>query len=433
MATRREISSLTDTRSGQRVWAKSRRARTDQPRTEVDALKHIALINARIIDGTGQPPLDLATVLIEGSVLAAVGPGTDIPLPEGSKVIDVQGKTVLPALIDGHMHVSGEPGRLDHMGHVRTNLQAVGKLQECLQWGTGTVAHAAGSPESMALRDVIQSGQVHGCSDLLIGAVVTATCGHVRGRSADGPWEIRKAVREAIAAGADHIKTCASGGFQWEHEKLTHEDYTLEELQAVTAQAHSRDKRVHVHAHAQPGLGNAIEAGCDVILHGALIDDAALEGIAAKNLWYMPTLYITSPKAREGKSWPRHMTDRMAEAFPIHCAGVAKAHAMGIEIVTGTDGGPGSIMNELSLLVDCGLSPMDALVAATRSTADALGILPQTGTLEPGKQADLLVVNHDPIQDIALLSSRESISLVIKSGVIQMAGDVDPNQTGETA
>jgi imidazolonepropionase-like amidohydrolase len=235
-----------------------------------------------------------------------------------------------------------------------------------------------------------------------------------------------------IAAGADHIKTCASGGFQWEHEKLTHEDYTLEELQALVGQAHSRDKRVHVHAHAQPGLGNAIEAGCDVILHGALIDDAALEGIAAKGLWYMPTLHITSEKAREGKNWPAHMTERMKAAHPIHCAGVAKAHEMGIKIATGTDGGPGSIMNELCLLVDCGLSPMDALVAATRSTADVLGILHRTGTLEAGKRADLLVVNGDPIRDIAILSSKDSIFLVMKNGVIQMAGDFDPNETGKT-
>lgn len=395
-------------------------------------LKRIALVNGRVIDGTGCPAQDSATILIKGSVLAAIGPTTDICLREDCKVIDIQGKTVLPALIDGHMHVSGSPGRLDHMGHVRANLQAVGKLQECLRWGTGTVAHAAGSPESIVLRDVIQSGQVHGCSDLLIGAVITPTCGHVRGRSADGPWEIRKAVREMIAAGADHIKTCASGGFQWEHEKLTHEDYTLEELHALVSQAHSRDKRVHVHAHAQPGLGNAIEAGCDVILHGALIDDAALEGIAAKGLCYMPTLHITSEKAREGKNWPAHVTERMKEAQPIHCAGVAKAHEMGIKIATGTDGGPGSIMNEVRLLVDCGLSPIEALVASTRTTADVLGILDRTGTLEVGKRADLFVVNGDPDQDIATLSSQDSIFLVMKNGVIQMAGDFDPNETGKT-
>ena len=391
-------------------------------------MEKIALTNGRVIDGTGCPPIDPGTVIVEDGRLARVGPSAAVTVPEGCRTLDVQGKTVLPALIDGHMHVGSEPGRLDHMGHVRANLQAVGKLQACLQWGTGTVAHAAGSPESMILRDVIRSGQAHGCSDLLIGAVVTATCGHVRGRSADGPWEIRKAVRELIAEGADHIKTCASGGFQWDHEKLTHEDYTLEELHALVSQAHAREVRVHVHAHAQPGLGNAIEAGCDVILHGALIDDAALEGIAAKDLWYMPTLHITSEKAREGKNWPAYMTERMKAAHPTHCAGVAKAHKMGVKIVTGTDGGPGSIMNELRLLVACGLSSMDALVAATRSTAEALGVLDNTGTLEAGKRADLFVVNGDPIRDIEMLSSEDSIFLVMKDGVIQMAGDFDPNR-----
>jgi len=393
----------------------------------------IALTNGRIIDGTGRPPLDPGTVLCRDGLLEVVGPAAAVAIPPGYRTIDVRGMTVLPALIDGHMHVSGEPGRLDHMGHVRTNLQAVGRLQDCLRWGTGTVAHAAGSPESVILRDVIRSGQVHGCADLVVGAAVTATCGHVRGRSADGPWEIRRAVREMIAAGADFIKTCASGGFQWEHEKLTHEDYTLAELRALVAQSHAREKRVHVHAHAQPGLGNAIAAGCDVILHGALIDDAALEGMAAKGLWYMPTLHITSAKAREGRGWPAYMTERMKAAHPVHCAGVAKAHAMGIRIVTGTDGGPGSIMNELCLLVDCGLSPMEAIVAATRSTAEVLGIFGTTGTLEAGKTADLLVVQGDPLCDIARLTAPAAISLVAKRGVLQMAGRFDPNAAAEPA
>ncbi|MDD5678783.1 MAG: amidohydrolase family protein [Kiritimatiellae bacterium] len=396
-------------------------------------MKKIALINGRIIDGRGGPPIEHGTLIMGEGRLERVGPTTAVTVPEGYQVIDIRGKTVLPALIDGHMHVGGEPGRLDPMGHILTNLQAIGKLQNCLRWGTGTVAHAAGSPESMILGNVIRNGQVHGCSDLLIGAAVTATCGHVRGRSADGPWEVRKAVREMIAAGADFIKTCSSGGFQWEHEKLTHEDYSREELQALVGQAHSRDKRVHVHAHAQPGLANAITAGCDVILHGALIDDAALEGIAAKGLWYMPTLYITSEQARKGKHWPAYMTERMKAAHPIHCAGVAKAHKMGIKIVTGTDGGPGSIMNELHLLVGCGLSPMEALVASTRSTADVLGILERTGTLEAGKKADLFVVNGNPLQDIEHLASQDSIFLVIKNGIIQMAGAFDPNETGKTA
>jgi len=389
-------------------------------------MTNIALVHGRIIDGSGRAPIESGTVLIGDGRLKGVGPSGEVPVPDGYLTVDVRGASVLPALIDGHMHVSSEPGRLDHLGHVRTNLQAVGRLQDCLRWGTGTVAHAAGSPESVILRDVIRGGQVHGCADLVVGAAVTATCGHVRGRSADGPWEIRRAVREMIAAGADFIKTCASGGFQWEHEKLTHEDYTLEELRALVEQSHAREKRVHVHAHAQPGLGNAIAAGCDVILHGALIDEAALEGMATKGLWYMPTLHITSETARQGRNWPAHMSERMKAAHPVHCAGVAKAHAMGIRIAVGTDGGPGSVMNEMRLLVACGLTPMEAIVAATRSTAEVLGILGTTGTLEVGRRADLVVVRGDPDRDITALASHDAIAMVIKGGEVQGTGDADP-------
>lgn len=379
----------------------------------------IALTNGRIVDGTGVPPVELGTVVVNGALLEAVGPAGEVRVPEGCSVVDVAGGTVLPGLIDGHMHVSSEPGRLDHMGHVRANLQAVGRLQQCLQCGTTTVVHAAGSAENVILRDLIASGHLSACADLLVGGTVTATGGHVRGRSADGPWEVRKAVREMVKGGVDHIKTCASGGFQWEHEQLSGEDYTLEELRALVAEAHARGRRVHVHAHAQPGLGNAIEAGCDVILHGAHIDDAALEGIAAKGLCYMPTLYITSDGARAGKNWPAYMTERMAKANPIHRAGVAKAYEMGIKLATGTDGGPGSIMHELCELVACGLSPMDALVSATRTTADVLGIIEKTGTLEVGKRADLLVVKGDPTEDISVVTSQDAIQLVIKAGEVR--------------
>ncbi|MCK5843999.1 MAG: amidohydrolase family protein [Victivallales bacterium] len=389
-------------------------------------MERTALVNGKVIDGTGKS-LNSAAIIIENGIIVSVETQKRYPSPENHKIIDLRGKTVLPLLVDGHMHLSGEPGRLDHLGHVRGALLALGKLQESLRWGTGLVAHAAGSQESVILRDVILSGQQRDCADMLVGTAVTSTCGHVRGMSADGPWEIRKAVRESIAAGADHIKTCASGGFQWDHEKLTHEDYTLEELRALTEIAHSRDKRVHVHAHAQPGLRNAIDAGCDVILHGALIDDDALEGIAKRGLWYMPTLHITSETAREGKNWPPYMTERMKEAHPIHMAGVSKAREMGIRVVTGTDGGPGSIMNELRLLVECGFSELEAITAATSATAEALGALDKTGTIEPGKKADLLVIDGDPIKDITTLSSKDSIFMVMKNGRIQMTGDFDPN------
>lgn len=392
-------------------------------------MKGVALINGRVVDGTGRPVLAPATILIEGSVIATVGPTPDISPPEDCRVIDLQGKTVLPALIDGHMHVTGMPGLLDAAAKLQAQLHASEILRECLLWGTTTVGHAGGCEENLVLRDMIDKGTLKGRARLVVSGVVTATGGHVRGEGADGPWEIRKMVRRMALAGMDFYKTCATGGFQWAHEGLGTPDYSLEELQALVAEAHMRGRRVHVHAHAQPGIQNAIEASCDVILHGANIDSSALEGIAARGLIYMPTLYITSEHIWGSGSLPEHMTSRMKAACKPHREGVAQARELGITIATGTDGGPrpGALMHELCELVGCGFTPQEAIVAATRNTADALGIGERLGTLETGKLADCIVIDGDPLADISVLTSRESIVMVVKEGRVEVDRLAAPN------
>jgi imidazolonepropionase-like amidohydrolase len=392
-------------------------------------MKHVALTNGRVVDGTEGPALVPATILIEGSVLAAVGPTADISLPEDCRVIDIQGKTVLPGLIDGHMHVTRMPGLLDATANLQSQLRASEILRECLQWGTTTVGHAGGCEENLVLRDMIDKGMLKGRARLVVSGVVTATGGHVRGEGADGPWEIRKMVRQMALAGMDFYKTCATGGFQWAHEGLGDPDYSLEELQALVTEAHMRSRLVHVHAHAQPGIQNGIEAGCDVILHGANIDSFALEGIAARGLIYMPTLYITSGHIWGSGRLPEHMTARMKAACKPHRAGVAQARELGITIATGTDGSPrpGALMHELCELVGCGFTPQEAIVAATRNTADALGIGERLGTLERGKLADCIVIDGDPLADISVLTSRESIVMVVKEGRVEVDHLVAPN------
>ncbi len=272
------------------------------------------------------------------------------------------------------------------------------------------------------MRDMIDKGTLRGRARLVVSGVVTATGGHVRGEGADGPWEIRKMVRRMALAGMDFYKTCATGGFQWAHEGLGTPDYSLEELQALVAEAHMRGRLVHVHAHAQPGIQNAIEAGCDVILHGAGIDQSALEGIAAKGLIYMPTLYITSQHIWGSGNLPEHMTSRMKAACKPHREGAAQARELGITIATGTDGGPrpGALMHELCELVNCGFTPQEVIVAATRNTADALGIGDRLGTLVQGKLADCIVIDGDPLADISVLTSRESIVMVVKEGRLEV-------------
>jgi imidazolonepropionase-like amidohydrolase len=376
-----------------------------------------AIVGGRIIDGCGAAPIDPGAVLVEEDNIAWVGAAEDADISEGAEIIDATGKTVMPGLIDAHMHVG-------------FHFKALKRLRDCLDRGTTTVATVTGGPGAIMLRDAIEGGLVDRCPRYVVGCVVGATCGHLRrtdgnvaGVTADGPWEVRRGVREVIQAGADFIKASASGGFQWESERVEWEDYTYEELAALADEAHAKDKRVAVHAHSQPGLNHAIRAGCDMIHHGAVIDDEALAGIAERDLYYVPTLHITSEMSYDHPSRGPWMKERMKHAHPIHREGVRKAREMGLKMAAGTDGGPGDVAHELMELVACGLSPMEAIVVGTHNSAEALGILGKTGTISPGKQADMILVNGDPLRDISLLYERDRIVVVMRAGKVEITDE----------
>jgi imidazolonepropionase-like amidohydrolase len=371
-----------------------------------------AILGATLLDGTGASPVPDSALLIEGGQIVALG-ASDFPAE--ATVIEAPGLTLMPGLIDCHQHTSHRFG-------------ALRRLQLNLLRGATTVAGVTAGIPGVELRQAIETGVVRGCPRFWVGGVVGATEGHLRwteenpsGFYADGPWEIRRGVRRLSAARVDFIKTCASGGFQFADEGVTNEDYTVTELTALVEEAHARQKRVIVHAHAQPGLNHAIAAGCDLIHHGALIDDEALAGIKQRGLYYTPTLHITSEPVWSGANFPDYTRERMKHAHPIHREGVRKAHELGLHLSVGTDGGPGDAAHELIELCACGLSPMEAIVCGTRNSAEALGIADVTGTLEPGKEADLLLVAGDPLQDIACLYDGASIRLVMRRGVVEYA------------
>jgi len=376
------------------------------------AMSRVAIVGATLIDGTGACPAPDSTLVIEDGHIVAVG----IPdLPTDATVIEAAGLTLMPGLIDCHQHV----------GH---RYHALQKLQMNLRRGATTVAGVTAGIPGVELRQAIEAGTVRGCPRFWVGGVVGATEGHLRwtdqnpsGFYADGPWEIRRGVRRLSAAQVDFIKTCASGGFQFADEGVTNEDYTVTELTALVEEAHARQKRVIVHAHAQPGLNHAIAAGCDLIHHGALIDDDALEGIKQRGLYYTPTLHITSEPVWTNPNLPEHMRERMSHAHPLHREGVRKAQAMGLHISVGTDGGPGDAAHELMELCTCGLSPMEAIVCGTRNSAEALGIADVTGTLVPGKEADLMLLAGDPLQDVSCVYEGANIRLVMRRGVVEYA------------
>lgn len=376
-----------------------------------------AVLHGTLIDGTGAEPLPDSAVIVRDGLIETVGTAIDTLIAEDCKVIDAAGRTVMPGLIEGHAHVGGDPAS-----------QQVLRLS--LQRGITTVCSVSANVKGIALRNGINAGFIRGCARMIAGCVVTPTFGHVRFRTADGPWEVRKAVREMVAEGADFIKTAASGGFWGKDEACSARNYTYAELRALVDEAHAWDRPVVVHAHTQPGINNSIRAGVDQIHHGAYIDEEGVRGILEHDLWYMPTLRVTSD--RNIAAWPDRpwMAADMKQAQPIHREGARLAHELGVKIAFGTDY-PGArdaweigdaALWELQELTWVGLCPMEAIVAATRITAEAYR-RDDLGTLQPGKSADLLVVDGNPLNDVGILYDRRNIKLVMKQGVVESADD----------
>ncbi|MGI5816620.1 MAG: amidohydrolase family protein [Armatimonadota bacterium] len=374
-----------------------------------------AIVHGRVIDGTGAAPIEDGVVLIREGRTEAVGPASEVLPPSDAEIIDARGRTVMPGLVEGHAHVGGT-----------TAGQQV--LRFSLQRGITTVCSVSANTAGIALRDGIEARHVRGCARLIAGCVVNPTFGHVRFRTADGPWEVRGAVREMVEAGADFIKTAASGGFWASDEVCSVRNYTREELEALVDEAHAWFRPVVVHAHTQPGLSNAIAAGVDQIHHGAFIDEEAVRGILAADLWYMPTLRVTSD--RNIGAWPERpwMEEEMRPAQPIHRQGVRLVQSLGVKIAVGSDY-PSSkheweigdaCIWELMELVAAGLTPMEAIVASVKTTPEAYR-LDDIGPLQPGNRADLIIVDGDPLADISALYEQRNIKLTIKDGAVESA------------
>lgn len=383
--------------------------------------RSIVVIHAgKVIDGNGAPPLKQASLLIQDGIIRYVGPTAHIPPHEEAKVIDASGLTVMPGLIDGDAGFTGA-------------LSTVQTLRRYMQYGVTTMAtfngFAPGKPPATALRDAIERGELQGCARLLVGSVINATNGHNRGRAADGPWEIRRVVREMIGSGADFIKTSATGGFVDTADGMgVHSlSYTSEELDALIDEAHAWGVTVNVHAHSQPGIDRAIEAGADRLMHGCFIDQSGIEKMAARGTWYIPTLRITS-RDNMG-AFTAGVLGMKELSHEIHRQGVRMAVEAGVKIALGSHApGPRSQWKpgestavELLELVNAGMSPLQAISASTLQVARAYGVDHRIGSLEPGKQADLVALEGDPTENLALLREPNHIKFVLQRGRIAHA------------
>jgi imidazolonepropionase-like amidohydrolase len=401
-----------------------------------------ALLGGRLIDGTGADPVENAVVLVKGDKIVQVGSAGQVEVPPGAEVVDVAGKTVIPGLIDAHVHLLGIKSMsqitwIVDEPHVRT-IRAAMDAWRCLDAGFTTIRDAGGML-AIYVKRAIEEGTAIGPRIVASGAVISQTAGHgdwhfvpaewvprmQLARIADGVPEVRKAAREQLREGADMLKIFTTGGVMSEKDKPTSCQYSMDEIRAFVEEAQNAGVRTGTHAQGTRGIVNAVLAGVDNVDHGIYLDDEAIELMLQRGTTLVPTLAIVDVIVAHGREiGVMEASVRKAESVQAaHIESFKKAYAAGVVCGCGTDylSDPQSPMGanaaELEMYVKkVGLSPMEAIVCATRNNAVVLGLQDEIGTVEPDKQADLLVVDGDPLSDISVLRDRTKILTVFKGG-----------------
>ncbi len=390
----------------------------------------LVLRNVRLIDGLGRSR-ERATIVVRGDRIAAVGDSRDIGAPRGARVIDGRGLTVIPGLIDCHVHLclGGEPDVVATIARdtpAMTVLKAAQFARRTVEAGFTTVRDLGFRDHAVfSLKRAIESGLTPGPRILAAGLAICMTGGHARfiGREADGPVAVMAAVREQLAAGADVIKVIASGGVLTPGTSPEDAQFTPEELSAAVAEAGRAGRRVAAHAHGSSGMKNAVRAGVHSIEHATLMDEEAASLMKERDVFMVPTLSALATTAEHGSACgaPDHAVTKAKTMRARHEAAFKRAHCGGIPIALGTDAGTpfnyhGDNAQELERMVALGMSPMEALQAATAWAARLLGLDGAVGTIEAGKLADLVVVAGNPLKRIAVLRDKEKIAGVMQAG-----------------
>jgi len=397
-------------------------------------------IGATLIDGTGAPAQRDSAVLVHDRRIAAAGPRHTITPPPGAEVIDCAGLTLLPGLIDCHDHLASHTYSLAHRWgldqpqstrHVRT----ASVLPQTLATGYTTIRDAAGL--DAGFKQAMEEELLQGPRLLLAINIISPTgglgdrispSGHTCCVPADpalpesvanGVEGVRTTVRTMVRAGADVIKCATTGGASSRPGHGPKDAaFNLDEMRALVDEAHALGRRVMCHALGGIGLRTAVEAGVDSIEHGCYLDEdpELIAMMAEKGIFFVPTftVYVFHREVS-----PPHVRVRGRDLEPHHIESLQRAVEAGVKIGAGTDaGGHQHLINarELQYLVEAGMSPMQALQAATGWAAECLGIDADVGTIQAGKLADLVVVDGDPLQDITVLQDMQRIKLVVKEG-----------------
>lgn len=405
----------------------------------------LAIKNATLFDGSGALPHGPATVIIEGDRIATVGPSAEVQVPENCEVLDAAGKFLMPGLIDCHVHItgSGDPNCLKAMKELVPHqaIRATINARATLEAGFTAIRDAgAGFLVDVALKQAINEGLVPGPRMQVACRGLSITGGHgdtrngwppeveFKGRYVvDSPDEARRAAREQLRDGADHIKLHATGGVMSEGDVPTARGLTIDEMRAAIEEAHNVGKKAMAHAQGSTGIKNAILAGISSIEHGFYLTDEIIELMLNKDVFLVPTLVAVHHIVQKGTEAgiPEYGVRKAMEAQKAHLESFAKAYKAGVKIAMGTDASTpfnyhGKNALELELMVKAGMKPVDALLSATRMGAELMGWGDRMGQVKLGYWADLILVDGDPLSDIRILQDLSKIKLVMKAGKIEV-------------
>ena len=404
----------------------------------------IVLKAARLIDGTGATAINNAVVVVTDNMITAVGPAGSVTVPANARMIDLGDVTLMPGLIDAHTHligrVLGDPAGDNALARDFESFAAIISVEHAratLMAGFTSVRNvgSSGRFDDLALRKAIDEGWTPGPRMMSAGHALGIRGGHcdengfrpgmfdpgIEEGIADGPDQIRAAVRYQVKYGADVIKTCATGGVLSEGDAVGATQYTFEELKALVDEANKLERKVAAHAHGTEGIKLAVRAGVSSIEHGSFLDEEGARLMKERGTFLVPTLSAAEGVERAAKNGV--LKGLRAEKALAAAAAVRRAIKLAVAnkvpIAFGTDAGVvphGSNAHEFELLVEWGgMSNMDAIVAGTMNAAKLLGWEKRVGSLTAGKWADIIAVSGDPLRNI---EGVQKVVFVMKNGVI---------------
>jgi imidazolonepropionase-like amidohydrolase len=392
--------------------------------------------DAMIDVAAGERIENVALVITDGKI-AAVGAASDVQKPDGAKHVDLGGLTIMPGMMDMHVHLSGDATTpfFASMGDSvpRQTVIAVRNAKRTLMAGFTTVRDVGASGYSViAVRDGVNAGDIDGPRIWAVGNALGITGGHCdnnflppelgvqSGGVADGPWAVRAKVRENIKYGANAIKFCATGGVFSKGTKVGIQQYSLEEMKAIVEESHMRGVTVAAHAHGANGIKAAIKAGVDSVEHVSYLDDEGVALALEHGTYFSMDIYNTEHTLTYGaeNGVPEENLNKERMVSKIQRESFTKATKAGVNMVLGSDAAifpHGDNAKQLSRMVRFGMTNQQALQATTMNSAALLGRADDLGQLNVGYYADIIAVEGNPLDDVTVL---ETVSFVMKNGKI---------------